>query len=339
MTQHSPHFRSVLLSTVFALCTACSESAPHAQGFPADPPQSPAAQTVYTLPAAVQNFYLDGQAAQRCSTIDGEGTTSSTVARTVKEISTTLSRFPLGHAAVLDLQKSGTILCFESSSIPDMAPGVERHAEYRRDLNMLRLTDADPWRVIHEWKHKNDDINFNNFFYTPRSAILVLRFAEAGAYTYEVMARNEARSYGVQVGPYPAGQLEQLERVYTEALTRGGTKEQAWRAAFETSFNNGMLGSYTENVLGAYEQAISYTPISQNPNFARTTVSNDGLITIALPPGWGLEAFRRTGTADVSRDIRYVGNTLSQEERLQSLERGLEKKAPPALTPPLSPHN
>lgn len=341
MTGHNHFWQNAIISTVFAVCTAaCSVPSPRAEEPKADPPQSTAVQPAYILPMAVQNFYLDGRASERCSTIDGQGTTSSTVIETVEEIRTTLGRFPLGHAAVLDLRQSGTILCFESSAIPDSATGAQRNAEYRRDLNMLRSTDSDPWRVMHEWKHKSDDINFNNFHYTPRSAILALRFAEAGAYSFEVMSRQEARSYGVAVNPYPSGSpLDQVERAYVETLSRGGTKEQAWRSAFETTFNNGMLNGYTENVLSAYEQAVNYAPLSQDPNFARTSVSDEGLITYALPPGWTLESFRRTGSAGISSDLRYTGNTLNQEERLQTLERGLESKAIQRQTAPPMPRN
>ncbi len=332
MTQHSSYLRNVFLSTVFAVSSvACSGPAPSAQEIINEPPSSPAVQTVYSLPAAVQNFYMDGQAAQRCATIDGQGTTSPIVADSVREISTTLNRFPLGHAAVLDLKKSGTVLCFESGPIADNVQGVVRHAEYLRERNMFRVTDADPWQVMHEWKHKKDDINFNNFFYTPRSAVLMLRFSEAGAYTFEAMARHEAQTYGVSVPPYPAGShINQVERAYAATLGRGGTKEQAWRAAFDTTFNIGMLSGYTDHVLGAYQQAVTFAPISQNPNFAKTVVSDEALIKVALPPGWGVEAFRRTGNSEVTKDLTYVGNNLSQEEQLQNLERTLEKKPEPA---------
>lgn len=341
MTGHNHSWQNAIIKTVFVICTAaCSLPSQHAEEAKADPSQSTAVQPAYILPTAVQNFYLDGRASERCSTIDGQGTTSSSVTETVEEIRTTLGRFPLGHAAVLDLRRSGTILCFESSGIPDIATGAQRNAEYRRDLNMLRSTDSDPWRVIHEWKHKWDDIDFNSFHYSPRSAILALRFAEAGAYSFEVMSRQEARSYGVAVSPYPSGSpLDQVERAYVETLSRGGTKEQAWRSAFETTFNNGMLSGYTETVLSAYERAVNYAPLRQSPNFARTSVSDEGLITYALPPGWTLESFRRTGSTAVSSDFHYSGNTLNQEERLQTLERALENKAPQRQTAPPIPHN
>ncbi|MCB1839623.1 MAG: hypothetical protein KDI61_05105 [Alphaproteobacteria bacterium] len=324
MAEAHPYWRTVLLSSVFAVgMTACAFTHSYAQE-PPSPPVGTVQQDSYRLPAAVQNFYLDGSAAQHCATVDGRGTTSTDVQRDARILRTTLNLFPMGHAAVIDLEQSGTVLCFENQTFSDASGTVVRNAEFRREMNMFRLTRPDVGQIMHEWKHKHDDIDFNSFEYTPRSAIMLLRVAEGGAYAYEVMARYEARRQGIFVPNYPEHSfLAKIENAFHDTLRNGGTIEEAWRSAFDASFNSSVADSYTDNVLAAYEQASNLPGYRLRDGFASVNVTDDVLMRVALPPGWGTETFTRTGSSTLLTNAFYNGTQLRQQVRLERLETEL----------------
>lgn len=306
--------RTGLLCTVFAVTSACSFF----------PPSSTAQQTDGAN--AVHNHYLDDGRTADCVLIDGRGADSRAVSRSIAQMRSTLTRFPLGLAAVADLDSSGTAICYTDGGLRDPVNGVAHDAEYKHRSNLILFSGNDPGHLLHEWKHKLDGIDFDSFEMTPYHAVLTLRFAEAGAYAFEAMARHEARVNGAGL-PVPAAgsMMDELVNIYDNTLTRGGTQEQAWRNAFDATFRYNLKDIQTSNVLNAYGQAIAIPEIRNRDGFGQKTVSQNFLMQVALPPGWDSGVFARTGGDLILGDARYVTYQPQDAERLRGIQAELDR--------------
>lgn len=274
------------------------------------------------LPASVHRFYSDGQASLRCGLISGEGTQSPNVQEQVNVIRTTLTRFPAGARIVSDLKTSGTALCFEGSHIGDANVTETREAEYRRDQNLMRFSQVDLPKIIHEWKHKNDNLDFNGFTLKPRDAAILYRVSECGAYAFEAMTVFDAAQAGVILssGVDPTHIENNSQKLYAQSILSGQGQEKAWRNTFDECFNYSLKHVYSAAIINAYSKAVDYPPLRNNPNFGRATISNEELMRVALPPGWSIEVFDRTGGNKILSNNRYSDFLSFQELQLRDLQ-------------------
>ncbi len=313
MGQKIDQIRTGLLCTVFALTTSCSLYTP--TGAAQEAPSNP-----------VHNYYLDDGRTADCVLIDGRGADSRGVSKAIGEMRSTLTRFPLGLAAVADLDSSRTAICYTEGAMRDQRAGVEHDAEYKHRNNLILFSGNDPGHLMHEWKHKYDGIDFDSFEMTPYHAVLTLRFAEAGAYAFEAMARHEARLNGARLpAPATGSMMDELVNIYDNTLTRGGTQEQAWRNAFDATFRYNLKDIQTSNVLSAYDQAIGIPEIRNREGFGQKTVSQNFLMQVALPPGWDAGVFARTGGDLILGDSRYVTYQPQDAERLRGIQAELDR--------------
>ncbi len=281
------------------------------------------------LPAGVVHFYRPNNAYQYCTFIDGSTESSGDVLAKADSLRTTLERFPIGQTIVRDLDGSETVLCFEDGPIPGNN-GFSRDAEYRYDQDMMRFGILDAGDAVHEWKHKHDSINFNTFHYTPEAASLLLRFTECGAFAYEVMADNEAAAYGVQLSPEDESDIKtRMDNEFKRALANGEGIEQAWRNAFDSCFEHGLMSVFSGSVISAYEQAIEIDRFRRDPEFGSQGVSEEFLIQVALPPGWDASVFDQTGTTNIYGNIDYTGHSRNQFDRLEDLHERLSQLPAP----------
>lgn len=305
--------RTGLLCTVFALTTSCSLYTP--TGAAQESPSN-----------SVHNYYLDDGRTADCVLIDGRGADSRRVSRAIGEMRSTLTRFPLGLAAVTDMDSSRTAICYTDGGMRDTVNGVTHDAEYKHRSNLILFSGNDPGHLMHEWKHKHDGIDFDSFEMTPYHAVLTLRFAEAGAYAFEAMARHDARVSGASLpAPAAGSMMNELVNIYDNTLTRGGTQEQAWRNTFDATFRYNLKDIQTNNVLSAYQQAIALPEIRNREGFAQKTVSQNFLMQVALPPGWDVGVFERTGGNLVLGDVRYVTYQVQDAERLRGIQAELDR--------------
>lgn len=311
--------RTGLLGTAFALVSACSFPLPvEAQ----QPPDN------------YRNYYLDDGGQAECVAIDGRGAQTKRGADAAQATRSTLMRFPLGLAAVTYLDTSGTSLCFTNGGFSSAQTGNVHEAEYKHRQNLILYSGNDAGHLMHEWKHKYDGVDFDSFEMTPYSAVMTLRFAEAGAYAFEAMARSEARENGVTL-PRPArgSMMERLVNIYDSTLSGGGGKEQAWRNAFDATFDYTLKDVQAGTVISAYEQALDFPEIRARQGFARRTVTQDYLKGVALPPGWDTGVFDRTGGGQVFGDARYITYREDHRAQMENLQGRLEAEVHPPAAP------
>ena len=315
--------RNTLLSCIFAFsATAASESYALDQGQNDINPDETAALS--------QQSPSGGEKSEYCTYIDGGGEIPDRISKKLTIIQTKLNRFPSGQTIYDDMEESDTILCFDDEKIKGQNIDKTRKAEYQREKNLMRLvtSETDVSDIVHEWKHKYDDIDFNSFKYNPHSATMLLRFAECGAYTFEAKTQYETKKYGVNINSADNDNNfeKRVSGVYEKTIKAGGSQEQAWRNGFDECFSIVMKDDiYTDIVLTAYEKALNNSYIRSNPNFAKTGITEEFLIHVALPPGWSVEAFSQTGESDILSNAKYAGYDRDDFERLQKILASIQK--------------
>lgn len=278
-----------------------------------------------------RNYYLDDGSTAPCASLDGRLSVPDSIKGKVENLRASLSRFSIGKIVIDDIDRSQTALCFAPGAFRNATSGQMNNAEYKHRDDLFILSGTDVGEFAHEWKHKHDGVDYDSFEMDPRSAALSLRFSEAGAYAYEVMARHDAGLNGVSVQALPeGGMVAKMEEVYQSSLARGDNQEQAWRKTFDSYFSFNHKHDVTGIIMGAYRQALDYPEITGKTGFASRSVGSGYLKALAVPPGWDQWVFDRTGGGDVLFNPLYVELDVRGMAQYVTLKSDIEMLRAPA---------